>query len=53
MKTGTGGSCRSARPSATEVLLPHPASIQPILDYLRQSPHFSKYNRSAYAYRVE
>jgi len=31
----------------------HTASIQYILDYLHDTPHFHKYNRVAYAYRVE
>lgn len=32
---------------------PNPASIQSILDYLHDTPHFKKYNRTAYAFRVE
>ena len=28
-------------------------SIQSILDYVRETAHFKKYNRIAYAYRVE
>ena len=35
------------------ILLVHSASIQCILDYLQETPHFKKYNRVAYAYRVE
>lgn len=32
---------------------PHSASIQSILDYLHETAHFKKYNRCAYAYRVD
>lgn len=32
--------------------LQYQASIQSILDYLQETPHFKKYNRIAYAYRV-
>lgn len=52
-KTDTPTSSLSALPSSTEVRTPHSASIEDILAYLKESVHFRKFNRIAYAYRVD
>lgn len=54
IKIDMGDFCRSAHRQPIEVFYGTIlAAIQYILDYLHETSHFKKYNRVAYAYRVE